>query len=133
MTRTEQHMKETGKFWTLTVWMEPIGNSYNSDSYSQRMAASVGTLPTEAAARRVGKAFAAWNKKRFPDREDPSGQYFVASPDGAFKVFQSFKTDTETIRRRAGNAYRDQSDAHVASDALRWLFEREREKFDGGS
>lgn len=131
MNRMEAEFRKTGIYWGVTAFGQPLGCTWNGDSLSLRKLKAPGTLPTEAAARRVIRAFAAWMKDRYPDREMPNGgQYFMAFPDGAVKVGKSWKSESEAIRKAYGNCWKDQGDAHRASQALAWLCARERELFE---
>lgn len=129
--RMEAEFRRTRTYWGITAFGEPMGCTWNDDSYSHRKLREPGTLPTEASAQRVIRAFAKWMKDRYPDREMPGGgQYFMAFPDGPAKVGKSWKAESEAVRKKYGNCWKDQGDAYKASMALAWLCERERERFE---
>ena len=132
MTKMEKHLLDTKTYWTVCVSGDPLGQTYTGCSYSQKQLKAPGTLPTEAAARRVSKAFKAWILKKYPEKGDPKGEYFVAFADGPCKVKLLRRPESETIRRKNGNHFKDQGEAHQASLALAWLCAKERERFENG-
>lgn len=130
MPRIEDTLRANGQYWTVTVSGEPLGCTWNGDSYSHKMTDEPSTLPTRESAERVSRAFGRWIKQRFPGKEEPRGQYFVAFPEGPCKVFQSRSISSEEWRRRNGNCFKSQTEAHIASDALAWLIREERKKHE---
>lgn len=125
-----RHCLREGLIWGLAVSGEPIGWTAKDDSLFERDMANPGRLPTRESALRVSRAFGGWIRDRFPDKQDAKGGYFVASADGPYKVLPSRKPENERIRRRNGNFFSDQGQAHRASEALRWLCQRERDRFE---
>lgn len=133
MTRMEAEFRRTKTYWGITAFGEALGQTWGLDSYSARKLEDPGTLPTEESAKRVIRAFSAWMRDRYPEREQPTGnQYFMAFPDGAAKVGKSLRHESEAKRKAYGNCWAQQGDAQRASEALRWLCQRERERFENG-
>lgn len=130
MTKMEAAFQETGISWTTTVWGEPIGHTWKRGSYGLDVLNRPCTLPTEKAARKVGKAFKKWIAARFPDKEEPGNQYFVAFASGEIKVFKCWRAESEEVRRSGLNHFRNQTDAHLAASALAWLCKQERDRFN---
>ena len=130
MSRMLEECTRVGKIWVVTVAGEPLGLTFKNDSNSLRELEDARTVPTEAAAQRVSKAFKAWIEDRFPGKSTPKSQYWVAFPDAPIKVFPARNPESEVIRRRNGNHFQDQGDAYTASQALRWLLKRERDMFE---
>ncbi len=131
MTKMEAEFLRTRTYWTVTAFGDVLGSSYTNDSYSVAQLTKPGTLPTEASARRVNRAFKKWMDDRFPGREMPNGgQYFMAFADGAIKVGKAWKSESEATRKKYGNCWKDQGDAHRAAEALAWLCAKERELFE---
>lgn len=128
MSKMSEHCAETGLIWTVTVGGDPLGYTFKDDSHSLRQLVNKGSLPTEEAARRVARDFRKWIEHRFPNKQTPQSQYFAAFPGMAIKVFPSRRD--EEGRRRNGNHFRDQSEANLAAQALEWLCQRERDRFE---
>lgn len=128
----EQTARETGIVWRATISGDPLGLTFNGDTCSMKDLAYKGTVPTEAAAKRVAKALKRWIEDRYPDKGDSKGEYFVAFPDGPVKVKLSRKADCEAWRKKNGNHFKDQGQAHQASLAFAWLCAKERERYETG-
>lgn len=133
MEKMREYCQKNETVWVVTISGEPLGWTYgNGRGMTENDLKRPGMLPTEASAKRVARAFRAWIANKFPDKEEPKGQYFVAFADGPVKVFPSRKMENEQERRKNLNYFHDQGDAHLASQALAWLCERERERFESG-
>lgn len=129
-TKMRKECLKEGKIWAVTVSGDPIGYTVKDDSKFEDDLQKPGMLPTEQSANRVARAFKGWIRRRFPGKEEPHGQYFVAMATGPCKVWQSKRPDDEAIRRKNFNFFNDQGEAHTASEALAWLCKRERERFE---
>lgn len=130
MTRMEQTARETGIVWKATISGDPLGLTFKGDTCSMNDLKDKATVPTEEAAKRVARALKKWIEDKYPDKEEPKGEYFVAFADGPCKVKQARRAESEKWRRKNGNHFKDQGQAHLASLAFAWLCEREREAYE---
>ncbi len=115
------------RIWYLTTWGDTLGIPLTEDSHSGRMLERGNWLPSEEAAETVARQWKKWlATKGF--NHDVKGEYFVASAEGPFKIKVGFRREGDQLRQEYGNQFRDQGEAHIASEALAWLIGRAREK-----